>query len=143
MERSRNRRGTHAYPRTARVNALLQEILAEELERRSDVDERLRLLTLTAVLCEPDLRHAKVLLASLPSGAAAALEEHRGALQARIGAEAHLRRTPALEFLADPALEAAQRVEDALRRAAASGPPARADGGSEPGRGDQGSGKTP
>jgi ribosome-binding factor A len=128
MERSRNRRGSHAYPRTARVNALLKEILAEELERRSDVDERLRLLTLTAVLCEPDLRHAKVLLASLPSGAAEALEEHRSALQARIGAEAHLRRTPALEFLADPAFEAAQRVEEALRRVAA-GSAARADEG--------------
>lgn len=124
MDRSRNRRGPHSYPRTARVNALLQEILAEELERLADADERLRLLTCTGVLCDPDLRHAKVLLASMPDGAPEALEEHRRALQARIGAEAHLRRTPSLEFLADPALEAAERVEAALRRAGGSRPAA-------------------
>lgn len=119
MDRSRNRRALHAYPRTARVNALLQEILAEELERLADADERLRLLTLTAVLCDPDLRRAKVLLASLPEGSAEALADHRRALQARIAAQARLRRTPTLEFLADPALEAAERVEAALRRAGA------------------------
>lgn len=117
MDRSRSRRAAHPYPRTARVNTLLQEILAEGLERLADTDERLRLLTCTAVICEPDLRHAKVLLASLPGEAAAALEEHRRPLQAQIAAEARLRRTPALEFLADPALEAAERLEAALRRA--------------------------
>ncbi len=116
MDRSRNRRAAHPYPRTARVNALLQEIVAEELERLADTDEGLRLLTCTAVLCDPDLRHARVLLASLPAGAAEALEAHRRVLQARIAAEARLRRTPALAFLADPALEAAERIEAALRR---------------------------
>lgn len=116
MDRSRNRRAAHPYPRTARVNALLQEIVAEELERLADADERLRLLTCTAVLCDPDLRHAKVLFASLPTRAAEALEAHRRVLQARIAAEARLRRTPALAFLADPALEAAERVEAVLRR---------------------------
>ena len=118
MDRSRGRRAARSYPRTARVNTLLQQIVADELERLADVDERLRLLTCTGVLCDPDLRHAKVLLASLPDGAAAALDEHRRQLQARIAAQARLRRTPALEFLADPALEAAARVEAALRRAA-------------------------
>lgn len=130
MDRSRHRRAQHSYPRTARLNALLQEILAEELERLADADERLRLLTLTAVLCDPDLRHARVLFASLPDGAAEALGEHRRALQARIAAQARLRRTPALEFLVDPALEAASRVEEALRRAArqSGGPAGEADG---------------
>lgn len=120
MDRSRQRRAQHSYPRIARVNALLQEILAEELERLGDADERLQLLTVTAVLCEADLGHASVLLASLPPGAAEALEERRRALQARIGAQAHLRRTPTLEFRADPTIEAAARVEAALRRAEAS-----------------------
>ena len=131
MDRSRQRRAQHSYPRTARVNALLQEILAEELERLGDADERLQLLTVTAVLCEADLGHASVLLASLPPGAAEALEERRRALQARIGAQARLRRTPTLEFRADPTLEAAARVEAALRRAERPGAHAPGDGAAE------------
>lgn len=133
MDRSRQRRVQHPYPRTARINNLLQEILADEVERLADADERLRLLTITAVLCEPDLRHATVLLASLPAGAPEALEEHRRALQARIGTEARLRRTPTLDFLADPTLEAAARVEAALRRAEASAVPAPGESAAEAG----------
>lgn len=118
MDGSRRQRVQHSYPRTARLNALLHQILAEEVERLADADERLRLLTLTAVFCEPDLRRAKVLLASMPEGAKEALEDHRKALQATIAAQARLRRTPMLVFLKDAALEAAERVEEALRRAA-------------------------
>ncbi len=114
----RHHRSSHGYPRTARLNALLQEVLAEEIRRLEDADERLSLLTVTGVECEPDLRHAAVLLAHLDEEAAAVLEEHRSALQAAIGSQAHLRRTPALRFLADPAIEAGERVEAALRRAA-------------------------
>lgn len=99
------------------MNALLLEILAEEVERRSDADERLRLLTLTAVDCEPGLRQAVVYLSSLTSEAADALEEHRKALQREIGAQARLKRTPMLSFAADPAISAGAAVEDALRRA--------------------------
>jgi ribosome-binding factor A len=101
----------------ARVNALLLEVLAEELARLADADERLRLLTFTEVLCDPDLRHAKVLLSSLPEQGALALEEQRRHLQATLSREVRMRRVPTLSFSIDPAIEAGRRVEEALRRA--------------------------
>ena len=101
----------------ARVNALLHEVLAEEVERLADGDERLRLLTVTDVACEADLRHAVVFLASLPPEAAEALEEHRRGLQSALGAQVRLKRTPALSFAADPAVAAGERIEEAIRRA--------------------------
>ena len=62
------------YPRTARLNELLREVLAEELERLADHDERLTLITVTGVEIEADLRHAKVLFSSLAGEASEALE---------------------------------------------------------------------
>jgi ribosome-binding factor A len=115
MDRRRDRGGAPAYARTERVNALLQEILAEELERLADSDERLRLLTVTGVAVDPDLRHARVYLASLPEGAVEALAEHRRVLQAAIGRQVRMRHTPTLEFAPDPAVAAAERVERVLR----------------------------
>jgi ribosome-binding factor A len=109
--------GQRGYPRAARLNALLQEVLAEELERIVDSDERLGLVTLTGVACEPDLRHAVVFLASLSDEAGVVLEEHRRELQAAIAAQVRTRRVPTLSFEPDPAIAAAQRVEDALARA--------------------------
>ena len=115
MDRRRDRGGTPAYARTVRVNALLQEVVAEELERLADVDERLRLLTVTGVEADPDLRHAHVYLASLPEAAVEALAEHRRILQAAIGRQVRMRRTPTLDFAPDPAVAAAERVERVLR----------------------------
>lgn len=107
--------GPTRYPRAFRVNRLLQEVVAEELERLADADERLRLLTVTAVSTDPDLRRATVALASLPEAAAQALELHRARLQAAIGRQVRLKRTPRLSFVADPAVAAGQRIEDVLR----------------------------
>lgn len=118
MDRHQHR-SAHGYPRTARLNALLQEVLAEELRRLEDLDERLGLITVTGVQCDPDLRHATVLLAHLDDEVAEALEAHRRALQSALGTQLRLRRTPTLAFLADPAIEAGERVEAALRRVAA------------------------
>ena len=59
-------------------------MLAEALERVADTDERLGLLTVTAVDCDPDLRHALVLFASLDDEGEAALGEARVRLQAAI-----------------------------------------------------------
>lgn len=94
---------------------MLREIVADELERRVDEDPRLELLTVTAVAAEPDLRHATVLLSSLSDEAAEALAEHRVALQAAIGRQVRLKRTPQLAFEADPAVATGLRVEDILR----------------------------
>lgn len=121
MDRRRDRVGTHGYARTARVNALLREVVADALERISDGDDRLRLLTVTGVEVDPDLRHARVFLASLPDAAAEALDEHRKDLQAVIAGQVRLKRTPLLEFAADPAVAAAERVEQVLREHRRSG----------------------
>jgi ribosome-binding factor A len=106
------------YPRTARINELVREIAADEIERLDD--ERLELVAITAVEVEPDLRHAVVWFDSL-SGEAddeAVLEafgEARVALQAAIGRQARLKRTPMLSFKPDPAIRTAERVEQIIR----------------------------
>lgn len=103
------------YARVARVNELLREVVAEEMERLADVDERLRLLTVTGVEAEPDLRHASVLLDTLDEPARAALAEVRPRLQAAIGRQARLKRTPQLSFGVDPGVAHGRRVEEVLR----------------------------
>jgi ribosome-binding factor A len=104
---------TGRYPRSARVNEVLREVLADSIERMGD--ERLALLTVTAVKTEPDLRHATVLFASLKGTQKDALEHVRGRLQAAVAHELRLKRTPKLSFEADPAVSTGQRVEDILR----------------------------
>ena len=111
VERSGGRR----YPRMARVNELLREVIAEELERLSDSDDRLLMVTVTAVNADADLSRAKVMLSSLPPGAEEALDEHRVPIQAAINRQVRLRRTPQLSFRTDPAVESGKRVEDILR----------------------------
>lgn len=103
------------FPRTARINESLREVLADALERMEDLEERLGLLTITAVECDPDLRHAVVYLSSLDEEESAALAEARVRLQSAISQQVRLKRTPQLRFEADPAISAGQRVEDILR----------------------------
>jgi ribosome-binding factor A len=116
VDRRRDRGSPAPYPRTARVNALLREVIADELELLCDVDDRLSMITVTAVVSDPDFRHARVLLASLPAPASEALAQHRVRLQAAVAAQARLRRTPTLEFAADPVVAAGERVEEVLRQ---------------------------
>jgi ribosome-binding factor A len=89
--------------------------VADTLERTADTDERLRLLTVTAVQVSADLRHATVYLSSLPDEAAEGLAEHRVQLQQAIGREVRMKRTPQLAFAADPGVEAGSKVEEILR----------------------------
>lgn len=106
---------TGRYPRSARVNEVLREVLADAIERVADADDRLTLLTVTAVQTEPDLRHATVLFASLEDEQRVALDHIRPRLQAAVAHELRLKRTPKLSFQADPAVSTGQRVEDILR----------------------------
>jgi ribosome-binding factor A len=109
------------FPRTARLNHLVHEIVAEEIERLDD--ERLGFFTVVGVEVEPDLRRATVWYTSLdetggePDGEALAeaLGDHRARLQAAIGRQARLKRTPELVFQPDTVIVRAQRVEDILR----------------------------
>jgi ribosome-binding factor A len=101
------------YPRTARVNHVVHEVVADELERIDD--DRLEMMTVTGVDVDPDLRHATVWLSSLSSDSEVALGQHRVRLQAAIGRQMRMKRTPELRFRADPAVEGGQRIEDILR----------------------------
>ncbi|MHB1912702.1 MAG: 30S ribosome-binding factor RbfA, partial [Acidimicrobiales bacterium] len=82
MPSPRPDRSSPRYPRTYRLNQVLREVLAEELERLAERDDQL--LTVTGVTVEPDLRNATVWLASLPDEAAERLEADRVALQAAV-----------------------------------------------------------
>ena len=108
--------GQRRYPRSARVNELLREVVAEQLERLADVDERLELVTVTGVNCDPDLRHATVLFSTLEDDEAQALEAQRVRLQSAVSRQVRMKRTPHLSFRADPAIASGRAVEDTLRR---------------------------
>jgi ribosome-binding factor A len=109
------KRRTATYPRSLRVNQVLRQVVAEELERLADADERFRMVTVTSVDTASDLRTATVYLASLSDDAAEALEERRPHLQRSIGTQVSMKRTPRLTFKADPAIVAGNRVEELLR----------------------------
>jgi ribosome-binding factor A len=106
------------YPRTARLNKLVHQIVADALEEIDD--ERLELVTVTSVEVEPDLRHAVVFYDSLQGEAGdaevlEALGEARVRLQAAIGRQARVKRTPELAFRPDLAVRGGDRIDSILR----------------------------
>ena len=109
------KRRTATYPRSLRVNQVLRQVVADELERLADADERLRMVTVTSVDTAADMRTATVYLASIGVETAEALEERRPGLQRLIGSQVTMKRTPRLTFKADPAIVAGSRVEELLR----------------------------
>jgi ribosome-binding factor A len=121
--------GSRRYPRVARVNEVLRQVLAEAIERMADSDERLAMLTITAVETDPDLRQAKVLFDSLSDQALEALGEARPRLQALVGQQVRMKWTPQLSFRADPAVQSGRRVEDILKQIRATEEPTGPSGG--------------
>lgn len=125
MKRSRTTT-RRQYPRVARINELLREILAEALDRLDD--DALVLVTITGVHCDPDLRRAAVYFDG-PGGAAAdeqvaeALEAVRYRLQRAIASQARLKHTPELRFAPDPAVRSGEHIDEVLRNV----PPAKLD----------------
>ncbi|MBM3672826.1 MAG: 30S ribosome-binding factor RbfA [Actinobacteria bacterium] len=104
------------YPRTLRVNEVVREALADDLERLSD--PRLEMVTITGVDVSPDLRHATVWYAALgrhDDEVGAALRSAGPHLRATLGRQVRLKYLPELHFREDPAIEAGQRVEDIIR----------------------------
>jgi len=112
------------YPRTARLNESLLEVIAEELERLSD--PRLELVTITGVDVSRDLSHARVFYSTLgaettdatgnvATGAAAGLQAASAHLRRVVGRQLRIRQVPALHFEADPGILAGQRIEEILR----------------------------
>jgi len=117
-KRPRRHATARDYPRTARLNRLYQEILAEELELVDD--DRLEMVTVMSVAVDGDLRHATVYIDSLGGEAddevvLEALEELRPRLQAAIGRQARVKHTPELLFRPDDVSRGAARLEEVLR----------------------------
>jgi ribosome-binding factor A len=105
-------------PRTARLNELLREIVADEL--RAIDDERLEHVSITAVDVDADLNRAIVYFDSImgEAGDAEVLEAlggRRVRLQGAIGAQMRARKTPVLEFRPDEVIRSAERIDRILR----------------------------
>ena len=106
------------YPRMARVNELVREVLGDELERMED--PRLGLTTITGVEVSGDLRHATVFYSVLGNEeqhvkTAAALESAKKHLRSSLGRQVTLKYLPQLHFKEDPSIAGGQRVEEILR----------------------------
>ncbi len=104
--------------RTRKVESQLKEIAGEEVASLSD--PRIQgLVTVTGVRVSPDLAQATVfysVLAGKDAGAAhEGLQSAAGRVQAAVGAQTRLRRTPRLRFEPDPVVDQATRIEAALR----------------------------
>ena len=117
-KRTRTHKTARDYPRTARLNRLFQEILAEELERSDD--DRLEMVTITAVTVEADLHRAVVLYDNLGGAdddedVIEAFGQIRARLQSAIARQARVKRTPELVFRPDDVLRGAARLEEVLR----------------------------
>jgi len=117
VNRRSSRRNARQYPRTARLNTLLQQIIAEALVEIDD--ERLDLLTVTAVDVDSDLTRAIVFYDSLQGAdgdaeVLEALDESRARLRKVVGREARLKRVPELVFAPDPAVRAGSQIEAKL-----------------------------
>ena len=111
------RNQSHRYPRTARLNELIREIVAGELERIDD--DRLSDVAITSIDVESDLRRGVVWFDTYDPAddddALAAFDDHRYRLQRAIGAQTRVKRTPILEFRVDQAIRNGERIEAVLR----------------------------
>ncbi len=96
-----------------RVDESLREVLSEAVGELKD--PRLGFVTVTGVRTSPDLRSARVFVSVLGNERArertlAALHSAHGVLQARVGRELRLKRTPQLAFEYDPSVERGVRM---------------------------------
>ena len=108
------------FSRTDRVGEQLREIVASELERIGD--ERLELVTITAVDVDGSLETADVFYSAMSADedgrseeVAEALDEQRWKVQQLINREVKMRRTPQIRFRPDTVLSSALRIEEILR----------------------------
>ena len=106
------------YPRSARLNQLLRQILAEEMALIED--DRLADVAVVDVEVDNELAVANIYLSSLLGGddddrIVAVVEEHRGRLRSAIARQARIKRTPELVFHADPGVRSGERIENVLR----------------------------
>jgi ribosome-binding factor A len=101
-----------------RVNELLREVIADEVERLADPG--LGFVTITGVDTTPDLRRAKVYYSVLGDDAQAeetkaALRRAASRVRAVVGEQVRLKYLPELHFEPDTAIEQGIRIERILR----------------------------
>jgi ribosome-binding factor A len=106
------------FPRSARINEVVLEVLGDELERLSD--PRLGFVTLTGVEVSSDLRHATVYYSVLGPAeqhedTSKALRSAGSHLRGALGQQVRLKYLPRLSFREDPAITTGQRVEEIIR----------------------------
>src|SRR4051812_27111987 len=87
---------------------------------REDLKEpRIGVVTVTGVETSPDLRHARVYVSVLGSDeerdeALEGLRSSAGFLQAKVGQELRMKRTPTLEFHYDESIDRGMRISELL-----------------------------
>jgi ribosome-binding factor A len=104
------------YPRSRRVSEVIREVLAEEIVRLEDKDERIGHLTVTYVEVSQDMREATVYFDRLSEEAREALDEAAPALRHRLYAQMRWKKVPRLAFAQDEVLIRAERLEGILAR---------------------------
>ena len=99
--------------RMRRVNESVRQVLSEGIGQLKD--PRIGFVTITGVETSADLRHARVYLSVLGAErkraqTLAGLEAARSLLQAQLGRELRMKRTPQLAFEYDPSVERGVRM---------------------------------
>ena len=101
--------------RMRRVNEAVREVVSAHIA--GDVkDPRIGFVTVTGVDTTPDLRHARVYVSVLGEetdrqAALDGLTSARGFLQAQVGNELRMKRTPTLEFVHDPSIQHGMKIQ--------------------------------
>jgi ribosome-binding factor A len=117
--RRQRQTSTRHFPRTARLNALLTEIIAGHFERVDHDD--LGFVTITGAEVDADLNVCQVYVSTLADPdpiqddiVLDALAGERKAIQRAIATQAKLRKTPEVVFAFDPAVRAGAKIDSIL-----------------------------
>ena len=113
-----NTSAQHSYPREARLNQSLRQVIAEALTAIDD--EQLDLVTITSIDVDAEMNRAIVFFDSLrgeegDSEILEGLARHRVRLQSMVARQIRSKKTPILEFRPDEVIRAAERIERILR----------------------------
>jgi ribosome-binding factor A len=101
-----------------RVNEAVREVLSGHITEDLK-DPRIGFVTVTGVETSPDLRHARVFVSVLGTDAEKeealeGLQSSAGYLQAKVGEELRMKRTPTLEFRYDDSIDRGMRISELL-----------------------------
>lgn len=104
-----------------RVDEAVRQVVSEEVAGGLS-DPRLGFVTVTGASTAPDLSHARVFVSVLGDQRAreealAGLGSARGVIQAKVGQELRMKRTPTLEFIYDDSIDRGMRMEALLSEA--------------------------